>query len=201
MIRIKQSHIFGLKVLIHTVSLSFLGIYYYWAFTDSLGADPVKAIIHFTGMGALNLLVLTLLVSPTAKYLKQGNLIKVRRLLGLYSFSYAVLHITNYVAFDLQMAFDTLLADIIKRPYITVGFAAFILMLLLALTSPKLLQRRMGKSWQKLHNWIYLVILLACTHFIWSVKALDLEPIIYFVVAISLLCTRRRLLEGKLLKK
>lgn len=176
--------------MIHLLNLGFIGTWYYWAFTDNLGADPVKSIIHFTGMGALNLLVLTLLVSPLAKFSKQAGLIKVRRLLGIYSFVWALLHFVNYLIFDLQLAFSTLLEDIVKRPYITVGFTALIVLLALAITSTKHIQRKMRQNWQKLHNLIYPASLLIALHFIWSVKSLDPEPLIYWIVLIALLYFR-----------
>ncbi|WP_338292757.1 protein-methionine-sulfoxide reductase heme-binding subunit MsrQ [Planctobacterium marinum] len=178
--------------------MGFILTWYYWAFTDQLGADPVKTIIHFTGMGALNLLLLTLLVSPAARYLKQAQLVKLRRLFGLYCFTWALLHVSNYIVFDLQMAFDTLLQDIIKRPYITVGFAAFIALLALAITSNQFSQKKLNKRWHSLHKIIYPASLLIALHFIWSVKALDLEPVIYWLLLLVLLATRTRFVQRRL---
>lgn len=180
-----------LKVLIHILNMGFIGTWYYWAFTDNLGADPVKSIIHFTGMGAINLLGLSLLVTPLAKFTRQASFLKIRRLLGLYCFTWAVLHFGNYLVFDLQLAFSTLLEDIIKRPYITVGFIALLILISLALTSTRTIQRKMGKSWQKLHNFIYPASLLVALHFIWSVKSLDYEPILYWAGLLLLLYVRR----------
>lgn len=193
--------IFAFKVIIHLMCLGYIGTYYYWAFTDNLGADPVKAIIHFTGMSALNLLLLTLTISPIVKITRQTQLIKIRRLLGLYSFTFALLHLTNYLAFDLQFAFNTLVEDIIERPYITVGFAALIILFALAITSLDKLKRRMRKNWQKLHNTIYLASILIALHYIWSVKSLDLESLLYFSAIIGLLCLRISWINKKLFKK
>jgi methionine sulfoxide reductase heme-binding subunit len=200
-VRIQPHQIFWLKVIIHTVALAYAGVFYFWAITDELGADPVKAIIHFTGMGALNLLLLTLTVSPAARYFKQPALIKLRRLLGLYCFTYAILHVSNYLLFDLQLAFDTLLQDIIKRPYITVGFISLIILTVLALTSPKFIQQTLGKSWLTIHKAIYPCILLVCLHFVWSVKAFEAEPVIYAGISTALLCLRNNRMRQKLLKK
>lgn len=178
-----------------------MSLWYYWAFTDNLGADPAKAIIHFTGMGAFNLLLITLLVSPVVQHYKQPQLMKVRRLLGLYSFSWALLHFINYLLFDLQLAFATLLEDIIKRPYITVGFTALLILFALAATSTQKIQRLMKRNWQRLHNLIYLAGLLVALHFIWSVKSLDLEPIIYWVALLTLLFIRRKKFKALVTRK
>lgn len=190
-LRLSPDHIQWLKVLIHVLNIGFIGTWYYWAFTDNLGADPIKSIIHFTGMGAINLLGLSLLVSPLAKYTKQAALLKVRRVLGLYCFTWAALHFGNYLVFDLQLAFSTLLEDIIKRPYITVGFIALLILTSLALTSTTSIQRKMGRNWQNLHNFIYPASLLVALHFIWSVKSLDIEPILYWAGLLLLLYIRR----------
>lgn len=172
----------SLKVVIHLGALIPLVYLYYHAVIDDLGADPVKAVIHFTGVGAVNLLLLGLLVTPIAKHFKQGWLINVRRLLGLYAFTYCVFHLLNYLFFDLQFDFSLLISEILKRPYITVGMGAFVILLLLAITSVSYIKRKMGRRWQQLHNWIYPASILACIHFYWSQKSDVTEPIIYFVL-------------------
>ncbi|MFT5758424.1 MAG: sulfoxide reductase heme-binding subunit YedZ [Alteromonadaceae bacterium] len=179
-----------LKGLIHTASLLPLCLLYVSAFNNELGADPVEAVIHFTGIGAFNLLLLSLLVTPLAKKFKQGFLMKVRRLLGLYAFTYAFFHVLNFIAFDLQFNLSLLVDEIIKRPYITIGLAAILLLTALAITSVNYLKRKMGTSWQKLHNAIYLVILLVGVHFYWSVKSEIIEPSIYIVISLVLLTLR-----------
>ncbi|WP_068546723.1 protein-methionine-sulfoxide reductase heme-binding subunit MsrQ [Thalassotalea crassostreae] len=179
------------KTLIHCLALGFLSVYYYLAIIDQLGGDPVEAIIHFTGIGALNLLLITLLVSPVAKRLKQSWLMQCRRLLGLYAFVYALCHLANFIFFELQFDFSLLVAEIIERPYITVGMAAFVIILLLALTSPKIVQRKMKRNWQKLHNFNYILVVLVCIHFYWSVKSEIIEPSIYIIVSAFLLYLRR----------
>lgn len=201
MVRVTPKTVTALKAVIHLLNLSFLFVWYYWAFTDNLGADPVKTIIHFTGMGALNLLLLTLLVSPLARFLKQPQLIKIRRVLGLYSFSWALLHLSNYLVFDLQLAISTFVEDIIKRPYITVGICAFLILLALAITSPRAMQRKLGKHWLKLHKLIYPASLLIALHFIWSVKSLDPEPLIYWLLLLLLLSTRLKSVQTVLFRK
>jgi sulfoxide reductase heme-binding subunit YedZ len=179
-----------LKVLIHAVSLLPLCLLYLSAFNDELGADPVEAVIHFTGIGAFNLLILTLLVTPLAKKFKLSFLMKVRRLLGLYAFSYAFFHVLNFIAFDLQFNLRLIFEEIIKRPYITIGMIALLLLSALAITSINYLKRKMGKTWQKLHNVIYLIILLVGVHFYWSVKSEIIEPSLYIGISIFLISLR-----------
>jgi len=181
-----------LKSLIHVASLLPLCLLYFSALNDELGADPVEAVIHFTGIGAFNLLILTLLVTPLAKKLKQGFLMKVRRLLGLYAFTYAVFHVLNFIAFDLQFNLSLLFDEIIERPYISIGMAAILLLSALAITSINQLKRKMGRHWQKLHNTIYLILLLVGVHFYWSVKSEIIEPSIYIVISLVLLSLRWR---------
>jgi sulfoxide reductase heme-binding subunit YedZ len=180
-----------LKSLIHVVALWVVADLYYKAVYDLLGSDPVKQVIHSTGMGALNLLLLTLAASPLAKQFKAGWLMRTRRLLGLYCFFYASLHLTSFAAFELQFDFSLLLSEIIKRPYITVGMVAFSLLLALAITSPDAVKRKLGKSWQKLHNWIYLIAILVPVHFYWSIKSDITEPVIYRAMVFGLLWFRR----------
>ena len=150
---------------------------YYLALTDQLGADPVESIIHFTGIGAFNLLLLSLAITPISKRFKISILLKVRRLVGLYSFTYAFCHLLNFLVFEVQFDWSLFLNEIIDRPYITIGMVGLLTMLALAITSISLLKKRMGKNWQKLHNWVYLAVLLVGIHFYWSVKSEIIEPI------------------------
>ena len=182
--------VFWLKVLIHCVSLIFVAQLVYLTLTGGMGADPVQGISHYTGKAALNTLLLTLLVSPLAKLFKAGMLVRVRRLLGLYCFFWAVLHLTGYVALDLNFNWSLVLDEIISRPYLTVGAVSWTILLALAVTSTQGIQRRMGKHWQKLHNWVYLATLLAPIHYIWSVKSGLVEPVIYILITLGLLGLR-----------
>ena len=180
-----------LKITIHLMSFLPLLALYVLAFDDQLGADPVKEVIHFTGMGAFNLLLISLLITPIAKKYRQGYLLQTRRLLGLYSFTYALCHLLSFLAFEVQFDLELFLNEIIDRPYITVGMAALIILFSLAITSLASLKRKMGKNWQKLHNWVYLALLLIALHFFWSVKSDIVEPAIYFIIAILLLSQRK----------
>ena len=188
-----------LKVVIHLSALLPLLNLYHLAFIDQLGADPVERVIHFTGIGAFNLLLITLLVSPIAKKFKQGYLLQVRRLLGLYAFSYAFMHQLNFLAFDLQFAWSLFFNEVVKRPYITVGMVAFILLTLLAITSHNTLKRKMGQSWQSLHNMSYLIVILVSVHFYWSVKSELVSPIIYLLLTAILLAFRYKKIKALIL--
>lgn len=179
-----------MKVFIHLASFSPLLVMYIFAFSDQLGADPVEEIIHFTGVGAFNLLLLTLSTSPLAKHFKASAFLKVRRLLGLYCFMYALCHVLNFIFFEIQFDWSLVLSEIIERPYITIGMVAFVLLLMLSVTSVPLMKRKMGKRWQQLHNSIYLVVLLVAIHFYWSVKSSLTSPILYFIVVLLLLALR-----------
>ena len=132
MYRFSKKHVFWLKGFIHLVAFSLLANLYYQAFTDKLGADPIQEILHFTGIGAFNFLLLSLLISPVTKKLKQGQLITVRRPLGLYAFTYALFHFLSYMIFDLQLAWQLLVSEIFKRPYISVGFFSLLILTLLS---------------------------------------------------------------------
>ena len=182
--------VFWLKVVIHCGALIPLVTVYYQAINDRLGADPVQAVINFTGIGGFNLLLLTLLVAPIARYTKQGYVLQTRRLLGLYAFTYASFHLINFIAFDLQFRWLLIVSEIIKRPYITIGLLAFILLLLLAVTSIAPIKRNMGRRWQTLHNSIYLIVVLVAIHFYWSVKLNEFTPLFYLFMTTVLLTAR-----------
>ena len=183
------------KTLIHLSALSILVYQYYLAINDKLGGDPVEAIIHFTGIGAFNLLLMTLLVSPLAKRFKLPWLMKSRRLIGLYAFTYAFCHVLNFWAFEIQFEVSLFFAELIKRPYITFGLVGFIILSLLAITSFSKIQRSMGRNWQLLHNFIYLAVLLVAIHFYWSVKSEIIEPSIYIIITVFLLLLRKQRIQ------
>jgi sulfoxide reductase heme-binding subunit YedZ len=188
-----------LKVVIHIAALLPLFNLYYLAFNDLLGADPVQAVIHFTGIGAFNLLLVTLTVSPVAKKLKKGYLLQVRRLLGLYGFTYAFMHLINFLVFDLQLAWSLFINEVFKRPYITIGMIAFFLLAALALTSVNSIKRKMGKSWQRLHNVSYLIVILISVHFYWSVKSELIAPLFYILLTGILLAFRYKKIKALIL--
>ena len=143
-----------------------------------LGANPVETLEHETGLWALRFLVLTLAVTPLRR-LGWVGLAPYRRTLGLAAFSYAALHFGVFVGLDLGFDFAAIAEDLRERPYIGVGFAAFGVLLALALTSTRSAMKRLGRNWTRLHRGVYVAALLALLHFAWLVKADYAEPIFY----------------------
>nr|WP_270104550.1 protein-methionine-sulfoxide reductase heme-binding subunit MsrQ [Atlantibacter hermannii] len=180
-----------LKVLLHLAAFLPL-VWLFWAANQGyFSADPTKDIQHFTGRMALKLLLATLLVSPLARYAKQPLLIRTRRLLGLWCFAWASLHLTSYALLELGINNVALLGkELVSRPYLTLGIISWLILLALALTSPQAMQRKLGRNWQKLHNFVYLVAILAPIHYMWSVKTLSPQPLIYAALAAVLLALR-----------
>ncbi len=189
--KLKPQHITWLKVLIHAISLLFVAILIIQTFNGGFGADPVKGIEHYTGKATLNTLFIALLISPIARWGKQAALIKVRRVLGLYSFFWALLHLSIYVSLDLGFDWALIGEEIIQRPYLAIGAVSWIILLLLTLTSTQKIQRKLSTRWQQLHNWVYVALLLSPIHYLWSVKSGITEPVIYLIVACALLYWRK----------
>ncbi|PTA50372.1 protein-methionine-sulfoxide reductase heme-binding subunit MsrQ [Shewanella morhuae] len=181
MLRLTPKHLFWLKVIFHLLGLLPIGYLVLTVILGRAGGDPVQHIIHYTGIGALNALAATLLISPIAKLTKQGLLMQTRRLVGLYVFAYATLHIVAFFSLDLLFAWGLLFSEVVKRPYILVGAVAYLIVTALAVTSFKALMRKMGRRWQILHNGVYLVAILAPIHFYWSVKSEIIEPSLYIL--------------------
>ena len=160
------------------------------ALSDGLGANPVEEITHVTGRWALRFLVLSLTVTPLRRLTGWRMLTLERRTLGLFAFLYAALHLTTYVTLDLEFDWASLGEDIRKRPYITVGFSTFCLLLTLASTSTRAAARRLGSRWKQLHRLVYLAGIGAVVHFFWLVKADTREPLIYAAIVAMLLSVR-----------
>ena len=153
----------------------------------TLGANPAETIQLQTGRWAFKFLLLTLAVTPVRRLTKWNVLIQYRRMLGLFAFSYATLHLTAYYAFDLNFSVAALLGDTAKRPFIFMGMAAFLLMVPLALTSTKGWIRRLGKKWTLLHRLVYASGICAAIHFAWKVKVFTGDPVLYAVILTLLL--------------
>ena len=162
----------------------------YNGFTNNLTANPIKEITHFTGEWTLNLLLATLAVTPLRKITGNNSLIRYRRMLGLFTFFYACLHFSTYLVLDQFFDWNEIVLDVAKRPYITVGFTAFTLLIPLAVTSTNKMVQRLGNNWRKLHRLIYLIGALAIVHYLWLVKADLLPPIIYGFILCVLLALR-----------
>ncbi|UCC47518.1 MAG: sulfoxide reductase heme-binding subunit YedZ [Gemmatimonadota bacterium] len=158
------------------------------ALTGGLGTNPIEELLHRTGWWALAFLMLTLSVTPARQLTGWGALIKLRRMLGLYAFFYASLHLGIYVGVDQFFALEYILADVTDRPYITVGFAALLILIPLAVTSTKGWIRRLGgKRWNGLHKLVYVAAGLGVLHFLWLVKADMREPAIFGWILVILL--------------
>ncbi len=157
---------------------------------NKLGPEPVKEITHFTGEWTLLFIIFTLSMSPLKKITNLNVWISFRRMLGLFLFFYATLHMLTYVAIDYRLDFQSISKDIITKKFIFVGFAAWILLLPLALTSSKKAMIYLKDKWKKLHRLIYLISVFGIIHFIWLVKKDLTEPLIYAVIVFILLLFR-----------
>jgi sulfoxide reductase heme-binding subunit YedZ len=163
---------------------------FYLGLTGGLGAEPIKALERELGEVALQLVILGLCITPLRRHLGV-NLIRFRRAVGLLAFTYVCLHLLVWLVLDVQI-WAQIWADILKRPYVTVGFTAFLMMCPLALTSNDLSVRRLGPRWRVLHRLTYAVAILAAVHFIWLSKGFQIEPLVYLGVILALLALRWR---------
>lgn len=161
---------------------------FYLALTNALGPEPVKVLEHQLGEYALQLVVLGLAITPLRRFAGL-NFLKFRRAIGLLAFFYVLMHLLVWLFLDVQI-WSQIWADILKRPYITIGMAAFVLMIPLAITSNNLSVRKLGATWRTLHKATYAVAILGAVHFVWLAKGFQLEPIIYLTVIGMLLALR-----------
>lgn len=152
-----------------------------------LGANPIQEVMHTLGKTGLNLLLLTLAITPARKLTGLNWLVALRRALGLAVFGYILLHALTYVILDQGLAWSALLADVTQRPFIAVGVTALLLLLPLAVTSTNKMQRRLGRHWVKLHRSVYLIGVLGVLHFFWQVKITTIEPLVYTIILTVLL--------------
>lgn len=159
-------------------------------FADGLGANPVEAVTRSTGWWTLTLLCITLAITPLRRATGAHWLLRLRRMLGLFAFFYACLHFTTYIWLDVWFDLAAVAKDVVKRPFITVGFTAFVLLWPLALTSTNGMQRRLGRAWPRLHRLVYAIVVLGVVHFWWLVKRDVTEPAIFAIVVAALLAAR-----------
>jgi len=158
---------------------------------DTLGANPIETLTRSTGDWTLRLLLVTLAVTPLRKLTGWHWVVRLRRTLGLLAFAYGVAHLVTYLWLDQFFDWQAIARDILKRPFITVGFAALVLMTPLALTSSNFAIRQLGgRRWQALHRAIYAIAILGCVHFWWLVKKDITEPLVYSAIAVALLGVR-----------
>jgi sulfoxide reductase heme-binding subunit YedZ len=179
------------KVAVFLAALGPLG-WLVWGFLhDLLGGNPVEYITHSTGDWAMRFLLITLAVTPVRKLTSQHYLLRFRRMLGLFAFFYGCLHFITYLWLDQTLDFAGMGKDILKRPFITVGFAAFVVMIPLAVTSSKKMIARLGgKRWQQLHRLIYISAIAGVVHYLWLVKTDLRKPLVYGGILAVLLLLR-----------
>lgn len=175
------------KVVVFLAALVPLALLIRATLTGNLGVNPAETIRLETGRWALKFLLISLAITPLRRLTGWNTVIQYRRMLGLFAFFYSSLHLITYWAFDLGFAFGPMFGDILKRPFITMGFAAFLLMVPLALTSTKGWIRRLGKQWALLHRLVYAAAICAAIHFAWKVKVFTGDPVIYAVILAILL--------------
>ncbi len=179
------------KAALFVVCLMPLGLLVWRGFNDGLTANPIEFITHTTGWWTLAFLFITLSVTPVRRLLEMPWLLRLRRMLGLFAFFYASLHFLMWLAVDQFFDWNAIVKDIVKRPYITVGFSAFVLLLPLAATSTNAMVRRLGAArWQALHRAVYLIAILGVVHFWWLVKKDIREPLVFAALLGVLLGTR-----------
>lgn len=188
------------RVLVMKVGVWILGLYplgrlAWWTVPDGimgLGANPIERLLHHTGWWALVLLLASLAVTPARRITGRNELIKLRRPLGLFAFFWATVHLGIYVGLDQVFGWSFILEDVAERPFITVGVAAWLILLPLALTSTRGWIRRLGKRWTRIHQGVYLAAVLGVIHFYWRVKADTRLPLVFAAVFVALMALRMR---------
>ena len=182
-----------LKPGVFTFSIIPFLLMLYKIFLNKLGPEPVKEITHFTGEWTLIFICLTLSMSPLKRFTNSTIWISFRRMLGLFVFFYATLHLLTYVGLDYRFNWSPILDDVVKKKYIFIGFAAWLLMLPLAITSSQRMALLLKKNWKRLHRLIYIIAIFGSLHYIWLSKTIFFKPLIYFIIIIVLLAFRIKL--------
>ncbi len=182
-----------LKPSVFTLSLIPFLLIIYKILLNKLGPEPVKEITHFTGEWTLIFICLTLAMSPLKRLTGFVFWINIRRMLGLFVFFYATLHLFTYVGIDYRFNFEPILDDVVKKKYIYIGFTAWLLLLILALTSSNKMMKLLKHNWKKLHRLIYIIAVFGSLHFIWLSKTIFFKPLIYSLIILLLLSFRIKL--------
>ena len=168
-----------------------LGFFVYAGLNDDLTANPIQYVLRQLGVMALRFVCIALAITPAAKLLRQPWIARYRRRVGLFAFAYVCMHLTTYVAIDQAFDWPTIGKDIAKRPYITIGMAAFAMLIPLAVTSADALRRRLGpRRWKRLHQLVYLIAPMGVVHYYLLVKADHRPPLVYGVIVFALLAYR-----------
>ena len=185
-------HLNLIKATLFAVCLMPFGRLLWAAYTGDFGTNPVEFVQRRTGTWTFNLLLITLCVTPLRAMTQWHWLLRLRRMLGLFCFFYATLHFLSFIGFDHAFSIDEIARDIFKRPFVTVGFAAFLLLIPLAATSNNWAVRQLGgRKWQELHRNIYLISILACVHYFWLTKASALLWPLAYAIAVAFLLSWR----------
>jgi sulfoxide reductase heme-binding subunit YedZ len=185
-----QRWIRGLKVLLFfvcLVPLAKLALEIFGIAGMSLGANPVEELIHRFGIWGLNFLLITLSITPLRFLTGWKGLLRFRRMLGLFAFFYILMHFLAYAGIDQRFNLAAIFEDVAERPFITIGFTAFLLLIPLAVTSTNGMMKRLGRRWQKLHRLVYVIAILGAWHFYWQVKLDTFEPLVYIAILAGLL--------------
>ncbi len=188
-----------IRIGLFALCLAPFGYLLYAAATSALGPDPAERIMHVTGEWALRCLLLTLLMSPLRAWRGWSLALRVRRMFGLFTFFYACVHLTSFLHFFAGWTSELLLEELLERPYITVGFGAWLLMLPLALTSTRAMQRRLGRNWRRLHRLVYPAAVLVCFHLLWLSRSDIGSALVHSALIGALLLWRLRGVFGRLL--
>lgn len=191
-------HIIALKIAVFLLALLPISLLLLRAYNNQLGANPIETITDSTGIWTLRMLAITLAISPLRMLTGATVLLRFRRMLGLFSFFYACLHFLTYIWLDQYFDWPFIVEDIIEHPYVIVGFCAFLILLSLAITSPKRMVRKLGKHWKKLHRLVYPAAFLGCLHYIWLVKSDIREPLLYFGIFTLLMLLRLPVVQKKI---
>jgi sulfoxide reductase heme-binding subunit YedZ len=170
-------------------TIPFLFIFYKIYF-NKLGPEPVKEITHFTGEWTLIFICITLSMTPLKRLTNLTMWVSFRRMLGLFVFFYASLHLLTYVGIDYRFSWKPILNDVFKKKYIFIGFAAWVLLIPLAITSSKKMIKLLKNNWKKLHRLIYIIAIFGSLHYIWLSKTIFFKPLVYLVIILVLLALR-----------
>lgn len=179
-----------IKILVFMLSLSPFLTLLYATVKDELGANPIQSLHFSLGDWALRFLCICLALTPLKRLLKQSWPLRFRRMTGLFAFFYASMHFLVYLVLDLSLSWEAFMDEVPKSPYILVGLFTFLLLIPLALTSTKAMQKRLGKHWTQLHRLVYIAGISAVLHYLWLVKSDLSEPLLYAGLMLILLCSR-----------
>jgi len=179
-----------LKVLVFLLCLAPIVAIVLSVLSGEAGPNPIEYITHLTGEWGLRFLLLSLAISPLRWVTKSVVPIRFRRMIGLFAFFYVLLHFTTYLVLDQQLDLGAIFEDLFKRTYIIAGFVSLVILIPLALTSTKGMMRRLGKRWKALHQLTYIASIAAVLHYIWLVKGIQIEPLVYAAVLVFLLGAR-----------